>query len=274
MGLLVSPELTPTAAHVVATVVQRALECSGTIAPASSSASWLSVKWPAAEKALARASRSSTRWSTGALEQLQRRTAAGSTRARGVPSRRHHAGRHSFYVAPARRPLDVVGARRRCRPHRERLRTARGPRAASRPRWPRRQRAGRAGGGSGTVEARRSSESDRRAGARRLRPSPQPQMWRPRRPPVQARTDRRPPPLLRARGVRRPTAREPSLSDAATAAGTSRPVGKALERRCVLRGQPTGRAARGTRGCHRTPRRGRCAKGVDPVAEKLEPHPA
>ena len=62
-------------------------------------------------------------------------------------------------VALARRPLDVVGARRCCHSwaasasaHR------RGHQVASRPRWPRTRRAERAGVGSGSVGARRSSE--------------------------------------------------------------------------------------------------------------------
>ena len=195
------------------------------------------------------------------------------SRARGVPlSRRHHAGRPQLRCRPgaptARRggrapPLSLPAPR--ALPH-----TARGPRAASRPRWPRRQRAGRAGGGSGTGGASvvrmrstcRSSSTASIAAASDVRTAAAASSGSNGSPATAAPSStRRPPSDSNASS---------SLSDAATAAGTSRPVGKARERRCVPpHGRATGRAARGRRGCHRTPRRGRWRQGVDPVAEKL-----
>ena len=97
-------------------------------------------------------------------------------------------------------------------------------------------------------------------------------MRRRQRPPVRARTDRRPPPLLRARGVRRPTATRVPRS--ATPRPRLAPRGRSVrsrERRCVPpRGRATGRASLEVEGVATALLvEGGGAKGVDPVVEKL-----
>ena len=181
--------------------------------PASAALRRLSVKWPAAEKlrhgraearrgglpgALSGSNRSATepagstlgREACCCLAEASRRTAQLRCRP-GAPTARR-GGRAHAPISP--RAASTL-------PH-----TARAPRAASRPRWRRRRRAGRAGGGSGTVRGASVVRIRSTCRSSSTASIAQPRMWRLQPPPARARTDRRPPPLLRARGVRRPTA--------------------------------------------------------------------
>ena len=275
--LLVPAEEALHAAQARASLARSAWESSGTIARASSSAPWLSAKWPAAVSAPARASRSSTRSSAGAV--CGRRRSASRTSARRSPA---PAGRlaspasrrtaTAAEVALARRALDVMGARRRRgAPRRERLGAplvgAQPPAAgrglvdrAPNERMPEAE-APRHVGGANEIEPQELVDRVHRRRLGRRRPPP---------PPARARTDRPPPPRPRGRGARRPTAAQ-LLAQRGGDGGRNADAVSEISNTggvAVGRGRATGRAARGRTGCRRSPRRA-ARRRRRPVAEQL-----
>src|SRR4029453_783864 len=126
--------------------------------------------------------------------------------------------------------------------------------------WLRRPRGERADVESGSVEERPSREGDRSSAARRSPPSRTPRASRPQLRRLQARTDRRPPPLLPARGVRSRTAAQalpqrppPRSKERRSPPATSRRVRPLLR----SRGRATGQAVRDRRGSRRSLTTGR-----------------
>ena len=224
MGLLVSPE---EALHPGARRRDARAEATGpvrTIADASSSATWLSPKCPAAANARARASSSSTRSSGRAVSGAgeRRRTIAQRSRVQAeLLPRQPCAG-----VRPHRGLPDALSSTCWARAATAAPRAARASahrrarQAASRPAWSRRPPVARVGAGIGTVAARPSGGSDRAARARRSRRARPSRPSPPRPRPAQARTAHRRLPRLRAPRAPAWTAAPASVNAAATADGT------------------------------------------------------